>query len=113
MIKIYHHPTCSKSAEGLEILENSGKTFEIVDYLDEKLSKEELELILEKLKIRPIDLVRKKEEIWIEELADINLSDDEIIAAIIKYPHLLERPIVLNGNKAIIGRPPVLIKDIL
>lgn len=113
MIKIYHHPTCSKSAEGLEILKNSGKTFEIIDYLDGKLSKEELEFLIEKLKIKPIHLVRTKESIWQENFEGKGLSDDEILEAIHQFPILLERPIVIKGDRAIIGRPPVLIKDIL
>lgn len=112
-IKIYHNPRCGKSREGLQLLENSGKEFEVVEYLKNSLSKEELKEIVRKLEIKPLDLVRKKEKVWMENFKDKNLSDDEIIEAILEFPVLLERPIVINGEKAIIGRPPVLIKDIL
>lgn len=113
MIKIYHNPRCGKSREGLQLLEDSGKEFEVVEYLKNSLSKEELKEIVRKLEIKPLDLVRKKEKVWMENFKDKNLSDDEIIEAILEFPVLLERPIVINGEKAIIGRPPVLIKDIL
>lgn len=112
-IKIYHNPRCSKSREGLQWVENSGEEFEVVEYLKNSLSKEELKEIVRKLGIQPLDLVRKKENVWLENFKDKNLSDEEIIEAILEFPVLLERPIVINGEKAIIGRPPVLIKDIL
>ena len=113
MIKIYHNPRCGKSREGLHILENSGKEFEIIKYLEEIPSKEELESILQKLGIEPIALVRQKEKVWIENFKGKNLSDDEILEAMISNPILIERPIVINGNKAIIGRPPQDIETIL
>lgn len=113
MIKIYHNPRCGKSREGLQILENSGKDFEVVKYLDDVPSFEELKSIIEKLKIKPIDLVRQKEKIWIENFKSKVLSDDEIITAMISNPILIERPIVVNGNKVAIGRPPQNIVEIL
>jgi len=113
MIKIYHNPRCGKSREGLQILENSGKDFEVVKYLDEIPSKEELENILQKLGIEPIALIRKKEKIWIENFKGKNLSNDAIIQAMISNPILIERPIVINGNKAVIGRPPQDIEKIM
>lgn len=113
MIKIYHNPRCGKSREGLQILENSGKDFEVVKYLDEIPSKEDLRELLQKLGIEPIALVRQKEKIWIENFKGKNLSKDEIIQAMISNPILIERPIVINGNKAVIGRPPKDIEKIL
>jgi len=113
MIKIYHNPRCGKSREGLQILENSGKEFEVVKYLDEIPSKKELESILQKLKIEPITLVRQKEKIWIENFKGKTLSNEQIIKAMIDNPILIERPIVINGNKAVIGRPPQEIEKIL
>lgn len=113
MIKIYHNPRCGKSREGLQILENSGKDFEVVKYLDEIPSKEELQDLLQKLDIEPIALVRQKEKIWIENFKGKNLSNDEIIEAMISNPILIERPIVINGNKAVIGRPPQDIEKIM
>ena len=105
MIKIYHNNRCSKSRCGLELLENSGKKFEIVKYLEDIPTVEELTLIIEKLQINPIDLVRKNEAIWKEKFKGKELSDKEIIAAMTQHPKLIERPIVVNGNKAAIGRP--------
>lgn len=105
MIKIYHNNRCSKSRCGLELLENSGKKFEIVKYLEDIPTVEELTLIIEKLQINPIDLVRKNEAIWKEKFKGKELSDKEIIVAMTQHPKLIERPIVVNGNKAAIGRP--------
>ena len=105
MIKIYHNPRCSKSRQGLEILENSGKEFEIIKYLENIPSYSELLSIIEKLQIKPIDLVRKNETIWKENYKGKKLSDKEIISAMIQEPKLIERPIIINGNKALIGRP--------
>ncbi|WP_298238335.1 arsenate reductase (glutaredoxin) [uncultured Algibacter sp.] len=113
MIKIYHNNRCSKSRCGLEILENSGKEFEVVKYLENTPSIKELKNIIQLLDIKPIELVRKNEAIWKSEYKNKNLSDSEIITAMIENPKLIERPIVINGNKAIIGRPPEIILDII
>ncbi|WP_299120773.1 arsenate reductase (glutaredoxin) [uncultured Tenacibaculum sp.] len=113
MIKIYHNNRCSKSRNGLQILEESGKEFEIVKYLDNVPSKEELTEVINLLNISPIELVRKNEKIWKEEFKGKDLSDAEIIDAMITNPKLIERPIVVNGNKAVIGRPPENILDII
>lgn len=113
MIKIYLNPRCGKSREGLNIVENSGQEFEIVRYLENVPSKEELKSILKMLDIKPIDLIRQKEKIWIDNFKNKNLSDEAIIEAMIKNPILIERPIVINGNKAAIGRPPQNIEKIL
>lgn len=106
MIKIYHNPRCRKSREGLQILENSGKEFEIIKYLEDIPSEEELAKIIKKLNINPIQLVRKNEKIWKENFKGKDLSDHEIVKAMIENPKLIERPIVINNNKAVIGRPP-------
>lgn len=113
MIKIYHNPRCSKSRQGLEILENSGKEFEIVKYLDNTPSEKELKEVIRLLNISPIDLVRKNEKIWKEEYKGKELSGTEIIKAMIENPKLIERPIVINGDKAVVGRPPETIKEVL
>lgn len=113
MIKIYHNNRCRKSREGLEILENSGKEFQIIKYLEDTPSKVELKELIELLGTKPIDLIRKNEAIWKSDFKDKSLNDDEIVDAMIKNPKLIERPIVINGNKAIIGRPPSLILDII
>jgi arsenate reductase len=113
MIKIYHNPRCRKSREGLAILENSGKEFEIVKYLDNVPSEEALAEIINLLGISPIQLVRKTEKIWKENYRGTNMSDANIIRAMIKNPKLIERPIVINKKKAIIGRPAENINSII
>jgi len=113
MIKIYHNPRCRKSREGLQILENSGKEFEIVKYLENVPSEEELKEILRKLNLFPVQLVRKTEKIWKEEYKAKDLSDSEIIKAMTTNPKLIERPIVINKNKAVIGRPSENILNII
>ena len=105
MIKIYHHPRCRKSREALAILEKSNKKFEIVRYLDDIPSEETLTEIIKLLGITPIQLVRKTESIWKEHFKGKELSDAEIIKAMIQNPKLIQRPIVINNNKAVIGRP--------
>ena len=113
MIKIYHNARCSKSRCGLEILEKSGKDFEVVKYLEDVPTAEGLKDIIKLLGIKPIDLVRKGESIWKDSFKNKDLSDAEIITAMVKNPKLIERPIVINGNKAVIGRPPELILEII
>ena len=105
MIKIYHKPRCSKSRQAVELLENSGKKFETVKYLDAKFTCESLGEVLQLLNITPIELVRKNEKIWKENFKGTPLSDAEIISIMVNHPKLIERPIVINKNKAIIGRP--------
>lgn len=113
MIKIYHNPRCRKSREGLQILEDSGKEFEIIKYLDEVPSIKELKEIITLLGISPIQLIRKNEKIWKEEFKGKALSDEEIITAMTNHPKLIERPIVITKNKAVIGRPPELILELI
>jgi len=105
MIQIYHNSRCGKSRECLAFLENSGQKYEIIKYLEDIPTFDELKEIIKKLEIKPIDLVRQKEKIWIENFKDKSLSDDAIILAMISNPILIERPIVINGNKAVIARP--------
>ena len=113
MIKIYHNPRCRKSREGLAIVESSGKDFEIVNYLEEVPSKNELLKVLSYLSLSPEQLVRKNEAIWKEKFKGENLSDDQIIDAMLEYPKLIERPIVIKGDRAVIGRPSEKIIELL
>ncbi|WP_308993576.1 arsenate reductase (glutaredoxin) [Mariniflexile litorale] len=113
MIKILHNNRCSKSRCGLELLEESGKPFEVIKYLEDTLSTQELKGIIKLLNIKPIDLVRKNEATWKTEFKNKNLTDDQIIDAMVKNPKLIERPIVINGNKAVIGRPTQKISEII
>lgn len=113
MIQIYHNPRCKKSREGLAILEESGKEFEIIKYLDEVPSVEEIEAILKKLNISPEKLIRTQEKVWKEHFKGKSLTDSELIEAMHKHPKLIERPIVITNQKATIGRPPEKIKEIV
>ncbi|HUH28335.1 arsenate reductase (glutaredoxin) [Gelidibacter sp.] len=113
MISIYHNPRCSKSREALDILDKSKAEYEVIKYMDNTLSIEKLKELVNLLKIKPIELVRTNESIWKENYKNSDLTDDELIAAMAKHPKLIERPIVINGNKAVIGRPPQKILDIL
>ncbi|WP_298366553.1 arsenate reductase (glutaredoxin) [uncultured Lutibacter sp.] len=112
-MKIYHNPRCSKSRQGLNILEESKFDFEIIKYLDNPISAEELKEIVKLLNISPIQLVRKNETVWKENYKGKELSDEQIINAMVENPKLIERPIVINNGKAVIGRPPEIIKTIL
>ncbi len=113
MITIYHNNRCTKSRQGLALLEESGKDFEVVKYLENTPTESELKNIIDLLGILPIELVRKNESIWKESYKGKDLSDAEIISAMVKNPKLIERPIVINGDKAVIGRPTEKISDIL
>ena len=105
MIQIYHNSRCGKSRECLAFLEDSGKEYEVIKYLENVPTFDELKEIIKKLGIKPIELVRQKEKIWIENFKNTKMSDNEIIQAMISNPILIERPIVINGDKAVIARP--------
>lgn len=105
MITIYHNPRCGKSRECLAFIENSNQKYEIIKYLETKFTFETLSDVLKKLNIKPIELVRTKEKIWIENFKEKMLIDDEIITAMVQNPILIERPIAVKGNKAVIARP--------
>lgn len=113
MIKIYHNPRCRKSREALGILKDTGKDYEVVKYLEDIPTKEELREVLNCLSLKAEHLVRKSEPIWKEKFRGKLLSEEDIINAMITYPKLIERPIVINNGNAIIGRPPEKINEIL
>lgn len=113
MIVIYHNPNCSKSRETLEILETTKEDIQIIKYLDEPLKVEKLNKIIKLLNIKPIELIRQHDILWRENFKDLDFSDDELIEVTASYPRLIERPIVINGNKAVIGRPASKVIDIL
>jgi arsenate reductase len=92
---------------------NSGKEFKVVNYLETPPTTEELTKIIEQLGITPIQLVRKNEAIWKTNFKDKTLNDTQVIEAMVAHPKLIERPIVINNGKAVIGRPPSLVLDIL
>ena len=113
MIKIYHNPRCTKSRQGVAALDEAKVEFEIIKYLDTPINKKELTELLGFLNLSPIQLVRKTEKIWKENYKGQELSDDAIITAMIENPKLIERPIVVKGNKAVVGRPTELIVDLI
>ncbi|MDH7445903.1 arsenate reductase (glutaredoxin) [Aquimarina sp. 2201CG14-23] len=113
MTTIYHNPRCSKSRQCLAILEEKKEHIEIVKYLDTPITKEKLTEIITLLGIQPIDLVRKNEAVWKENFKGKNLDDQQLIQAMCDHPKLIERPIVIKDNQAIIGRPPEKVIDIL
>jgi arsenate reductase len=113
MIKIYHNNRCSKSRKGVQLLEESGKEFKIIKYLENIPTQEELTNIISLLNIPPIELVRKNEKYWKENFKGKELNDMEIITAMVEFPKLIERPIVINNDKAVIGRPTELIESII
>ena len=113
MITIYHNPRCGKSRDCLAFLETSDKKFEIIKYLETPLTFNELEEIIRKLNINPIELIRKNETIWKENFKGKELTDSEIIQTMVDYPILMERPIVVYKDKAIIARPLEKIKEII
>jgi len=113
MIQMYHNPRCGKSRACLLFLEESGKEFQVVKYLENPITVFELTEIIRKLNIKPIALVRQKEKIWIDSFQNKVLSDAEIIQVLVSNPILIERPIVINGEKAVIARPFEIAKSII
>ncbi len=113
MIRIYHNPRCIKSREGLRIIREAGYEPEIIDYLKNPPAATELKDMLNKMGKRPEEIVRKGEEIFKKEFKGRELTDDEWIEALIANPKMIERPIVVNGNKVAIGRPPSAIYSII
>ena len=113
-IKIFHNPRCSKSRMAMELLSEKGVQADVVEYLNNPPNKQELEEILDMLKIEPRQLMRSHESEYKENnLADESLSRDQLIEAMVKFPKLIERPIVICNGKAAIGRPTETILEIL
>jgi arsenate reductase len=113
-ITIYHNPRCTKSRETLALLKEHGIEPRVIEYLKAAPSALELKGILKKLGLKPRDIIRETEPRYAElGLKDQKVSDDELLALISANPILLQRPIVVNGNKAAIGRPPESVLKIL
>lgn len=112
-LKVYHNPRCSKSRMALAHLEENKLPFEIVDYLKNVPTKKELIGLLKKLGIPASELVRKGEPVYKELFKDADLSESQWIDAMIAHPKLIERPIIVRDNKAVIARPTELIDDLL
>jgi len=106
-VTIYHNPRCSKSRKTLELLRSRGIKPVIIEYLKVPPTRKKLKEILTMLKLEPRELMRINESIYKEKgLADPSLSRDQLVSAMVENPVLIERPIVITGGKAVIGRPP-------
>ncbi len=113
-VTIYHNPRCSKSRQTLEILNAQNVDLEIIEYLKAPPDAETLKQILSYLGIPARELLRKGESAYKETgLNDTSLTEDDVIAAMVKHPILIERPVVVNNGKATIGRPPESVLAIL
>tara|TARA_Y100001978_G_scaffold53074_1_gene47637 strand:+ start:145 stop:492 length:348 start_codon:yes stop_codon:yes gene_type:complete len=113
-VKIYHNPRCSKSRQTLEILNKKKLDIDIIEYLKSPLDSNEIFNILKKLNYTARDLLRRGEDIYKNKnLSDESLTDDFLIDMMSKNPILIERPIVVCNDKAVIGRPPEKVLEII
>ena len=112
-ITIYHNNQCSKSREALSLLKEEGVDLEIVEYLKAEQTAQNITDLLTKLGISALELMRKGEKDYLENVKGKSLTEDELIHLLVKFPKLIERPIIIKGNKAIIGRPPTLVVDFI
>lgn len=113
MITIYHNPRCRKSRETLKIIEDSRVPYKVVEYLKEPLTATELSEVVDLLGIEASALIRTNEAIWKEQYRGRQLSKAEILKAMETHPKLMERPVVVRGNKAVLGRPPENVRTLL
>ena len=105
-MKIYHNPRCSKSRQTLALIQDKGAQVEIIEYLNDVPTKKELKELLQKLNLPAEAIIRKGEADYKDHFKGKTLTNDQWIDAMIKYPKLIERPIVVRDNKAVLGRPP-------
>ena len=105
-IVIYHNPRCSKSRSACELIAARSLNVEVIDYLTTPLKQDELRGLLNKLGMKPEELVRRGEPVFKENYAGQTLSDEQWLDALVAHPILIERPIVVCGARAVIGRPP-------
>jgi arsenate reductase len=112
-MQIYHNPRCSKSRQTLSILEENGIKPDIILYLQDAPTRAALSAVLEKLGMQPSQIIRKGEQIYKENFKGKKLTEAEWLDALVKYPKLIERPIVIKGDKAVLGRPPENVLDLI
>ena len=105
-IRIYYNPRCSKCRDTAALLSERGYQIELIEYLKTAPGREELRDLLVKLGMKPQELVRKGEEIYKQNYAGRSLSDEEWLEAMLQHPVLIERPIVVRGDRAVVARPP-------
>jgi len=113
MLTIYHNPRCGKSRQTLKIIEDSKTTVEVIKYLEETPSKEQLKKIIGKLGLRIEQIIRKNEAVFKEKYKGMEIQEEEWYGILAENPILIERPIVVKGNKAILGRPPENVRELL
>lgn len=113
MIKIYHNPRCRKSRETLSLIREAGHEPEIVEYLQNPPSASELKELLKRMGKKPMEVIRKGEEVFKSNFKGKSYSDDEWISIMVENPKLIERPIVVKGDEVRLGRPPESVKEIL
>lgn len=112
-MKIYHNPRCSKSRDSYNYLKDKNINLEVIEYLKTPFTKEDIQSILKKLKIEAKELIRKNETIFKDNFKNKELTENEWIDAMLKYPKLIERPIIVLGDRAVIGRPKENIDSLL
>jgi arsenate reductase (glutaredoxin) len=112
-ITIYHNPRCSKSRQALAFLEETGVHPEVVEYLETPPTRVQLEAILKKLRMKPEQLVRTGDELFKTKYQGRTLGDEEWLDALVEHPILMERPIVVKGERAVVGRPPEKVLELL
>ncbi len=112
-VKIYHNPRCSKSRQTLALIKEQGVEPEVIEYLVTPPSKEELDSILNMLGMEPLELMRRGESEFKEHIRGRQLGRAETVALMVEHPKVIERPIVVSGNRAAVGRPPEAVLEIL
>lgn len=113
-LEFYQKPTCTTCRKVKQELENSCADFESINYYETVLSKSALKDLLKKLKMRPSEILRKKDQIYKDlKLSSREVSEEELIDLMVKYPDLIERPIVVKGNKAVLARPAEKVRELL
>ncbi|MAQ48001.1 MAG: arsenate reductase (glutaredoxin) [Flavobacteriales bacterium] len=112
-MKIYHNPRCRKSRETLSILIKKNVKFEVIEYLKNPLTKSEIKNILSTLNISAKDLIRKEDKFFKENFKESDLTDDQCLDLLYKHPILMQRPIVVKNQSAVLGRPPINVLDLL
>ena len=112
-LTVFHNPRCRKSRETLQIITGNGIEPNIIEYLKNPPTMEELKSVIQKLGINPESLIRKGEKVFKENYKGKQFNDQEWLEILVKHPVLIERPIVIKGNDAVIGRPPENVKTFL
>ena len=112
-ITIYYNPRCSKCREVAALVSEQGCNTDLIKYLDTRPSKKELSNLLHKLGMKPLELIRKGEEVFKQHFVGRTLSNEEWLDALVAYPVLMERPVVVRGNKAVVARPAVKVLEII